>query len=76
MAKINNKCNSNSFYKNLIYIDILCNNCIFLVFCFYILYISAYVGYPGILYGYTCGYYMSVFRALFRPGYGDILETF
>lgn len=46
MAKINNKCNSNSFYKNLIYIDILCNNCIFLVFCFYILYISAYLGHP------------------------------
>lgn len=37
---------------------------------------ASYVGYPGILYGYTCRYYMSVFRALFRPGYGDILETF
>lgn len=45
MAKINNKCNSNSFYKNLIYIDILCNNCIFLVFCFYILYIPPYFSY-------------------------------
>lgn len=44
MAKINNKCNSNSFYKNLIYIDILCNNCIFLVFCFYILYIAPFLG--------------------------------
>ena len=44
MAKINNKCNSNSFYKNLIYIDILCNNCIFLVFCFYILYIAPCLG--------------------------------
>ena len=44
MAKINNKCNSNSFYKNLIYIDILCNNCIFLVFCFYILYIASFLG--------------------------------
>lgn len=44
MAKINNKCNSNSFYKNLIYIDILCNNCIFLVFCFYILYIPPFMG--------------------------------
>lgn len=44
MAKINNKCNSNSFYKNLIYIDILCNNCIFLVFCFYILYIAPLSG--------------------------------
>lgn len=43
MAKINNKCNSNSFYKNLIYIDILCNNCIFLVFCFYILYIIPFI---------------------------------
>lgn len=49
MAKINNKCNSNSFYKNLIYIDILCNNCIFLVFCFYILYIPPYLGYDGLL---------------------------
>lgn len=47
MAKINNKCNSNSFYKNLIYIDILCNNCIFLVFCFYILYIAPLLGNNG-----------------------------
>lgn len=31
------------FIKNLIYIDILCNNCIFLVFCFYILYIAPFL---------------------------------
>ena len=57
MAKINNKCNSNSFYKNLIYIDILCNNCIFLVFCFYILYIPPYLGYDCVLLRNSSGYY-------------------
>lgn len=57
MAKINNKCNSNSFYKNLIYIDILCNNCIFLVFCFYILYIASLMGHYSQRTRYSSPYY-------------------
>lgn len=76
MAKINNKCNSNSFYKNLIYIDILCNNCIFLVFCFYILYIAPYLGYNGLLLRNSPGHYLRSYGTFVHYSDRDVSQTF